>query len=218
MRICISIIMTFVLVQLVHGKTFEEHVLVSYDPLVTELKHHGFGGPLGKEAAEFALIRQLIEDGTNRDHSVSIVGMSVGGVNGEVMSSLGLEMGKQNEKGLLLKRVYSADGNPCYAICGPRANICSAVAIVLLWDQYITRAYCERFNTKEISAWKTSKELSRKIELGTARHDEIVDYCEFAESRRNALTRANRMYSSTAAGVIESIVQKLGPLFKLRTF
>ncbi|AFM26314.1 hypothetical protein [Desulfomonile tiedjei] len=218
MRICIAIIMTLSLAHLVHGRTFEEYVLVNYDPLVSELKHHGFGGPLGKETAEFALIRQLIEDGTNRDHSVSIVGMSVGGVNGEVMSSLGLEMGKQNEKGLLLKRVYSADGNPCYAICGPRANICSAVAIVLLWDKYITQAYCERFNTKEISAWKTSKELSRKIELGTAGHDDIIDYCEFAEPRRRALMRANRMYSSTAAGVIESVVQKLGPLFKLRTF
>jgi hypothetical protein len=210
--------MTFLLVQVVHGKTFEEHVLVSYDPLVTELKQHGFGGPLGKEAAEFALIRQLIEDGINRDHSVSIVGMSVGGLNGEVMSSLGLEIGKENDKGLLLKRVYSADGNPCYAISGPRANICSAVAIVLLWDKYITQAYCERFNTKEISAWKESKELSRKIELGTAMPDEIACYGIFAELRRNALVRANRMYSSTAAGVIESIVQKMGPLFRLRTF
>lgn len=217
--IFISSMMLLMVVQQVHGKSVEEHILVSYNPVVTELKNHGFDGPLAKEAAKFALVRQLIEDGTNRDHSVSIVGMSLGGVNGLVMSRLGLEMGKENNGGLVLKTVTSSDGQACYGIYGPRANICSAVAIVLLWDKYITEAYTSSFNQQEIEAWDASKNISRKIACGKANTDETAEYYgKLSLPRRKALTRANRMYSPTAAAAIEKIVTDMGPVFDFVRF
>ncbi|MBI5249931.1 MAG: hypothetical protein HY912_10600 [Desulfomonile tiedjei] len=206
-------------VQQSHAKSIEEHILVSYNRVVTELKIHGFDGPLAKEAAKFALVRQLIEDGINRDHSVSIVGMSMGGVNGEVMSDLGLELGKENSNGLVLKRVTSSDGVACYGIYGPRANVCSAVAIVLLWDKYIMEAYPDSFKQQEIEAWKVSRDLSPKIACGSAQSDEIALYNgELSQPRRKALEKANRMYSPTASSAIEKIVTDMQPLFDFVRF
>jgi hypothetical protein len=207
------------LAQQVQGKSVEEHILVSYHPVVTGLAAQGIEGPLAKEAARFGLVRQLIEDGVGRDHSVSIVGMSLGGLNGLVMSHLGLELGKENNNGLKLKRVTSADGNPCYAIYGPRANVCSAVAIVLLWDKYITEAYSERFDQEEIDAWEASKDISNKIACGTAQSTEIARYDgELSVPRRKALEKANRMYSPTASRAIEKIVTEMQPIFEFVRF
>ncbi len=221
MRVLISIcsVMFLFVVQQVHGKSIEEHILVSYNPVVTELMRRGFDGPLAKEAAKFALVRQLIEDGINRDHSVSIVGMSLGGLNGQVMNSLGLEMGKEDNDGLVLKRVTSSDGDTCYAIYGPRANVRSAVAIVLLWDKYIVEAYWNNFNKQEIEAWQSSKDISRKIAGGEAQSCEVDDYFgKLSLPRRKALERANRMYSPTASSVIEKIVSDMEPIFDFVRF
>lgn len=219
MRVLILTTMILSVVHGAYGKSIEEHILVSYNPVVTELKTYGFEGPIAKEAAKFALIRQMIEDGINRDHSVSIVGMSLGGVNGSVMNSVGLELGKENDKGLRLKTVTSGDGTSCYGIYGPRANVCSAVAIVLLWDKYITEAYTSSFNKQEIEAWEASKDLSKRIACGDAHPEEISYYQdELARFRRKALERANRMYSPTASSAIEKIVKDMEPVFDFVRF
>jgi hypothetical protein len=202
-----------------NAKSIEEHILVSYSLVVDQLTNRGFGGPLADEVGRFGLVRQLIEDGQNRKHSVSIVGMSLGGANESVLKELGLKMGETNEAGFTLKKVTSSDGETFYALYGPRANVCSAVAIALLWDKYINQAYTSSFTREQIEAWNKSKEISRKICRNKATAEEIEKYYgELAVPRRKAIEKANRMYSPTAAGAITKIVSDMKDIFEFARF
>lgn len=213
--------MVFFLLAPVHAnaKSIEEHILVSYSLVVDQLKSRGLGGPLAEEVGRFGLIRQLIEDGQNREHSVSIVGMSMGGANESVLKELGLTMGCTNEEGFTLKKVTSGEGETFYAVHGPRANVCSAVAITLLWDKYINHAYTSSFTSDQIEAWNMSKEISGKICCNQARPEEVEKYYgELAAPRRKAIEKANRMYSPTAAQVITKIVNDMKEVFDFARF
>lgn len=203
----------------VKAKSVEEHILVSYGRVIDHLKSRGFGGPLAEEVGRFALIRQLIEDGQNREHSVSIVGMSLGGANESVLRDLGLTLGCTNDEGFTLKKVTTSDGETFYALYGPRANVCSAVAITLLWDKYINYAYTASFTQEEINAWNMSKRLSRRIWRNKATTEEIEKYYgELYTPRRKALEKANRMYSPTAAEAIKRIVNDMKDVFDFARF
>jgi hypothetical protein len=135
--------------------SFEEHILLNYPLAIENLTARGLSGPVWKEMAKYALIRQAVEDGVTRPHSMSIVGMSIGGPHAQIMDELGLKRGCQNEQGLTLSVADSY-----YMIKGPRANICSTVAICLLWDKYIVELHPGRFNDSERDQWKKAKELS----------------------------------------------------------
>jgi hypothetical protein len=202
-----------------NAKSIQEHILVRYELVCDQLQKRGFEGPFGKEVAKFALIRQIIEDGQTRNHSVSIVGMSPGGTNAEVLEELGLAMGKSNCDGLSLRRVTSSAGETFYCIKGPRANVCSATAITLLWDKYVNGALKSAFNPSEVSAWNESKTISRKIADNSATESEIATYeGELAAPRRKVIEKANRCYSPTAAGAIAKIVKDMEPIFEFAKF
>jgi hypothetical protein len=203
----------------VSAKSIEEHILVSYNLVLDQLKARGLEGPLADEVGRFALIRQLIEDGHNRDHSVSIVGMSLGGANERVLRDIGLIVGETNEEGLTLKHVTSNDGGRCYAVYGPRANVWSVVAITLLWDKYVNEGCAGSFRPEEIQAWNTSKEISRKMALNRATDEEIRAYREeLAGLRKGVIEKANRMYSPTAAGAITKTVKDMKDVFDFVRF
>ena len=74
-----------------HARTIEENILVRYHLVLERLQEEGFYGPFGEEVAKFAVLRQIIEDGPSREHSVSIVGMCPGGMNKEVMNLSGID-------------------------------------------------------------------------------------------------------------------------------
>lgn len=198
-----------------NARSIEEHILVHYRLICDQLQNRGFKGPFGKEVAKFALIRQIIEDGQTRDHSVSIVGMSPGGTNGQVMDELGLVMGKSNSDGLSLQRLTSGAGETFYCIKGPRANICSATAITLLWDKYVNGVQKQWFTPSEVLAWNESKTISQKIATNSATKEEVEAYeGELAAPRRKIIEKANRIYSPTAAGAITKIVKDMEPVFE----
>jgi hypothetical protein len=203
----------------VSAKSIEEHVLVQYKLVCDQLQERGFQGPFAREVAKFALIRQVIEDGQTREHSVSIVGMSPGGTNAEVLDELGLAMGKSNHDGLSLQKLTSNEGETFYCIKGPRANVCSATAITLLWDKYVNGALKAAFNPSEVSVWNESKTISRKIADNSATENEIAAYeGELAAPRRKIIEKANRIYSPTAAQAITKIVRDMEPLFEFVKF
>lgn len=202
-----------------HAKSIEEHILVHYKLVCDELQKRGFQGPFAQEVAKFALVRQIIEDGQTREHSVSIVGMSPGGTNGQVLDELGLVMGKSNHDGLSLQKLTSNEGETFYCIKGPRANVCSATAITLLWDKYVNGALKAAFNPSEVSVWNESKTISRKIADNSATENEIAAYeGELAAPRRKIIEKANRCYSPTAAGAITKIVKDMEPVFEFVKF
>ena len=203
----------------VNAKSIEEHVLVHYNLVCDQLQERGFQGPFAREVAKFALIRQIIEDGQTRDHSVSIVGMSPGGTNAAVLDELGLAMGKSNRDGLSLQRLTSSAGETFYCIKGPRANVCSAIAITLLWDKYVNGAQKERFTPSEVQAWNKSKTISQRIAVNSATKKEVEAYeGELAAPRRKIIEKANRIYSPTAAHAITKIVKDMDPLFDFVRF
>jgi|SRR5271157_3221182 len=203
----------------VNAKSIEEHVLVDYKLVCDQLQERGFQGPLAREVAKFALIRQVVEDGQTRNHSVSIVGMSPGGTNAEVLDELGLAMGKSNHEGLSLQRLTSNAGETFYCIKGPRANVCSAIAITLLWDKYVNGAQKERFTPSEVLAWNKSKTISQRIATNSATKKEVEAYeGELAALRRKIIEKANRIYSPTAAHTITKIVRDMEPLFDFVKF
>jgi hypothetical protein len=200
------------------AKSIEEHILVSYSRLVDQLEEHGFQGPLAEEVGRYALIRQVIEDGSDREHSVSIVGMCPGGANERAMCDAGLIMGETNGKGIKLGKVTS-NGETFYALYGPRANVVSAVAVTLLWDKYVNGDQTHRFKDEEIKAWNASKDISRKIDCKVASKEEIDRYYgELAAPRRKAIEKANCTYSPTAAATINRIVNDMGAIFDFALF
>jgi hypothetical protein len=201
----------------VNAKSVQEHVLVNYKLVCDKLQERGFQGPFGREVAKFALIRQVIEDGQGRDHSVSIVGMSPGGTNAQVIEELGLAKGKLNRDGLSLERLTSENGETFYCIKGPHANVCSAVAISLLWDKYVNGA--QRFSPSEVQVWNKSKSISQKIASNTATQEEVEVYQgDLAAPRRRVIEKANRIYSPTAAYAITKIVNDMESFFNFVKF
>jgi hypothetical protein len=190
------------------AQCFEEHILVSYPLVIEELTARGLKGPVWTEMAKYALIRQAVEDGVTRHHSTSIVGMSVGGPHAQIMDSLGLKKNCQNEQGLTLSTAESY-----YAIKGPRANICSVMAICLLWDKYVTELHPGTFKDEEKAQWIKAKELSERNASGLCNADEMKELEELQPVYRRTIKKANGMYSSTASSEINSIVDKMDSVF-----
>jgi hypothetical protein len=194
-----------------HTSSVEEHILVHYDHVVDRLNQHGFKGPFASEIAKFALIRQIVEDGPTRNHSRSIVGMSVGDANTEAFQELGLTVGCVNSYGICLKKCNDGNGQSMYAIHGPRANIWSAAALSILWDKYINHVHKNRFTAEEIDGWNVCKDLSAKIANGESCQQQR--YQELLCLAKRALRKANALYSSTAAHSVAKIVQDMESLF-----
>jgi len=203
---------------LADAKSIEEHILVSYSLVVNQLQERGFEGPMAEEVGRFALIRQLIEYGQDIHHSVSIVGMCPGGANERAMCDLGLTLGATNEEGITLKKITS-NGETFYALHGPRSNVFSVVAVTLLWDRYVNEAQTHCFKNEEIHAWNVSKGISRRIDSKIATSQEVERYFgELSAPRRNAIEKANRLYSSTAAAAITKIVNDMKEVFDFARF
>jgi hypothetical protein len=203
------------LVNVGHADSFEEHVLVDYKLIIKDLDQHGFKRPFADDVAKFALVRQVVEDGCGRPHSVSIVGMSVCEQHGEVMKSLGLTLGAEiNDKGLCLKKIPSPEGGDYYSIQGPRANVCSAVALTLLWDTYVNDKFKSKFSPEESLAWNGSKDISQRISRETASPDELVLYDDLKPVRKKVVQKVNGIYNSSAAPTINKLVDTLEPLFQ----
>jgi hypothetical protein len=216
MRKFLLVILVLVMAGYSEARTIEENILVRYSLVLERLQEHGFHGPFCEEVARFAVLRQIIEDGPTREHSVSIVGMSLGGMNKEVMDHLGLIQGNKNNEGLVLKTVDSNDGQRCYAIYGPRADVTSTVAIALLWDKYVNEL--PNFKPEERLAWNQSKAISETLAKGET--DDVAGRavlgCMAGETRK-ILAKANRMYGSLAASQIQRMVTDFGPLFEQAT-
>lgn len=208
------LLVLFIVVIPAHGLgcSIEEHILVHYDHVVDRLNQQGYKGPFAREIAKFALIRQIVEDGPTRSNSKSIVGMSVGGANTEALEELGLTMGSVNSDGIRLKKCTDAIGQSMYVIHGPRANIWSAAALGILWDKYINQVYKHRFTVEEIEGWNVCKDLSEKIARGGIGQQQR--YQELLCAGRQALRKANTLYSSTAAHSISKIVLEMESLFE----
>ncbi len=214
MRFLLLLIFFLVPTGFCHAASIEEHILVNYPLIVKSIERYGFAGPFGREVAKFALMRQIVEDGADRNHSLSIVGMSVGEPHASIMKTVGLTMGQTNEQNMCLRKVTSSEGNTYYSIHGPRANVCSATAIALLWDSYVNKTHSEKFKAEECKAWNSSKEISSNMAGNCADSEQCELYNAVEPARQKAIEKANRLYSPTAAETIKTMVKNYDSLFE----
>jgi hypothetical protein len=198
----------------VPSRDYTTHVSCYYTKIIDLLERFGFTGPFAEELAKFALLRQLIEDGTNRSDTVSMVGMVPGGINKRVVEKMGLKRGEINEHGLKLSQVTANDGQGSYAVYGPLANVWSCLAIVLVWDEYVNGGQFS-ISPELAVAWNESKKISRRIAEGQADPDAVLKYeKDIAERRTKAIKRVNAMYGPGSSS-IEGLVKNLEPAFSL---
>jgi hypothetical protein len=216
MRTFIFVIFVLVIAAQANARTIEENILVRYSLVLEKLQEQGFHGAFGEEVGRFAVLRQIIEDGPTREHSVSIVGMCPGGMNKEVMNRMGLIPGMKNQDGLVLRTVGTHDGQQSYAIYGPRADVTSTVAIALLWDKYVNEM--PYFKIEEKRAWNQSKAISEGIAKGDISHEAVhLTLAYVSDEAKKVLAKANRMYGSLAATQIQRMASDMKPIFELAT-
>jgi hypothetical protein len=181
---------------------YSRNVELHYRKVVETLKEHNITGPFGEEVAKYALMRQILEDGTNRPHHTSIVGMYPGGLNERVMKNrLGLSKDHPVYK---LYTVPTPEGTSSYAVAGPYANVLSAAAIALVWDEYINGGV---FSVKRayIDCWNLCCVLSAEIANKTCSEEQLTKYKEMSQLREEAIHRVNSMYGPNAVSVKQQV-------------
>ncbi len=215
MKVCLHLCCLLIITTHSYAAGIEDHILTGYGLLVDKLETNGIKRPFAEDVAKFALIRQIVEDGADRSHCRSIVGMSLCEPHSAVLQSLGLKLGKVGAEDIRLGTVRTAD-SAYYELKGPRANLCSAAAIALLWDKYVNELHVRRFNEDEREAWNVSKEISDRISHSQAALGDFHFYRELKPLRTKVLSKVNSIYSSTAAATINNMVMGFEHLFQCR--
>jgi hypothetical protein len=185
----------------------ETRILKYFRSVVDETKDHGLSGPIAFEAAQFALLRRIHEDGLSRDTAVSMNGMVPGSPNKEVITRLDLD-------GCELSHTTANDGQGCYVINGPRANIFGAVAIALWYDEIINSDRFHICNKREKEIWNTSKHHSHMIAIGKKAPIHRNYMRAFRKERIQILEKVNRAYGPQGKH-INALRKKLEPFFSL---
>ncbi len=165
--------------------TYVDHIESYYKPLVKELQGYGLRGPISLELAQFALLRQIHEDGIDRSADRSLNGMVPGGINQRVMDRLDWSFHK-------LSRVTANDGQGCYCIRGPRANIQGALAIALWYDEIIST--WPSVDDRERALWERSKVNSYLQTTPFTESEYVLTFLGNEPARLALLTKVNNWY------------------------
>lgn len=184
---------------------YEIRIMKYFESIVEEVQDHGLSGPIAKEAAQFALLRRIHEDGLDRATDVSMNGMIPASPNREVIEQVYMPECE-------LGRVTANDGQGCYVIEGPRANIYGATAIALWYDAIINSDRFKICNEREREIWNMSRHHSHMIAIGrtAAIHENYMRV--FKEDRLEILEKVNRAYGPAGRN-INQLRKKLEPFF-----
>ena len=186
---------------------YETRILRYFEDVVSEVEDHGLSGPIGEEAAKFALLRRIHEDGLDRPTDVSMNGMVPGSPNKEVIEQLYMPECE-------LGRVTANDGQGCYVIRGPRANVFGAAAIALWYDAIVNSDRFKVCDERERIIWNTSRHHSHMIAIGKKAAIHKNYFRAFREERIRILEKVNRAYGPQGR-IINQLRKKLEPFFVL---
>jgi len=172
--------------------THESIIELYYEDTIREIQNHGFKGPIAAELAQFAMLRRIYEDGTNRPSSVSMNGMVPGQPNKDIIERLYMPECEVDV-------VRARDGQGCYRIQCSKANIMGSVAIALWYDKLIYELSC--FSEKDKEIWDRSVRYSGLIEtpFGTSEHQ--VEFNLLKQKRIKLLERINSKYGPNGRGI-----------------
>ena len=185
--------------------SYETRILRFFDSVVGEVEDHGLSGPLAFEASQFALLRRIHEDGLARATDVSMNGMVPSSPNKEVIEQVDIDECE-------LSRTTANDGQGCYVISGPRANIFGAAAIALWYDAIINSDRFKICNEREREIWNTSRHHSHMIAIGRTQPIHRNYFHAFKKERMEILKKVNRAYGPQGSH-INSLQKKLEPFF-----
>jgi hypothetical protein len=187
------------------GATFEEHVNYDYPSVVNKLEQCGFKGPIAKDLAKYALVRQVHENGTDRSPDYSIPGIGCGGWNHEFLMDTVNVFGPHLKVG----RITDSEGMRMYVLKGPEATQVSTVTIARLFDHYVERF---NFSKQDKDTWQKSKVYSYILHCDPKSHEYWNEYRRLTPAREKIIKRCNKMYGP-GGDRIEGQVKKLEPLF-----
>lgn len=183
--------------------TYVEQIEMNYRPLVQKIQEHGLEGPIAMEVAQFALLRQILEDGIDRSSDKSFNGMVPGGVNKRVMERLDWTHHR-------LSRVTANDGQGCYCITGPRANLQGALAIALWYDEIISSWPSIKDHERDL--WERSKTFSYLQTTAFADTRHVMTFLGDESVRLKLLMKANECYGPKGC-YINQLREELRPVF-----
>lgn len=179
----------FLILMLIPISCFANHesYMKTYLPQVEAHLEKDFPGPIARELGSMALARQILEDGLNKGSGYSVAGIGVGKPNSEIVTAKLFEW-------LKVGRATDYEGGTFYSFKGPQANICSAVIIAYLFDQYVGK-----FLPKLESKWEMAKSVSKELDENDC---VILDAIYDDLDPSSILERTNRMYGPNAEGVL----------------
>jgi hypothetical protein len=204
----IFVILFLVLPNFCIGGSFEDCVNHSYLDLVLKIQDCGIQGPLAKELAQYALVRQAHEDGLDRPKHYSVPGISAGGWNEDILKTTL----KRMKCGIPVTHCYDSEGMKMFVLQGEGANVASAVTIAFLFDYYVTK-FPQAFTEAQRDAWWKSRTYSYLLSC----HPTLKEYQEAYDSlygeRQKILQRCNGMYGPGQERIVGE-VKRLQPVFK----
>lgn len=183
--------------------TYVDHIERYYKPLVQKIQEYGLKGPISMELAQFALLRQIHEDGLDRSPEKCLNGMVPGGINKRVMERLHWT---DNE----LSKVTANDGQGCYRITGPEANIQGALAIALWYDEIIDSGQAIKEHEREL--WERSKVNSYLQTTAFIDTEYVMTFLGDELGRLELLRKANNWYGPSGRHIDQMRVN-LRPVF-----
>ncbi len=183
--------------------TYVDHIEWYYQPLVRKIQEHGLKGPIAMEVAQFALLRQILEDGIERSADKSLNGMVPGGINKGVMERLDWTHNQ-------LSKVTANDGQGCYRITGPGSNLQSALAIALWYDAIISNQ--PNVKDRERELWERSKTCSYLQTTAFMETRHIMTFLGDEPGRLQLLMKANSWYGPKGR-YINELREHLRPVF-----
>jgi hypothetical protein len=192
------------------GGSFEDHVLNHYTSVVKKIEACGYNGPIAKELAQYAVIRQGLEDGLNRPHTYSIPGISSGGWNEDILKGV-IKVLKPE---ITLGHCRDSEGVRLFILQGDEACRVSATTIACLYGYYLVK-FNKSFSDKQHQIWGRSITYSYLLSC----KPDLVEYKEEYDALKNdrikIIQRCNRMYGPKS-DQIERKVNELQFLFEER--
>lgn len=207
-KVKIKVILTIILVAwasvaLGQQLSIEQRIINFFPGIVQEVQDHGLSGPIAREAAKYAHLRCIHEDGLDRPTNISYNGMVPGSPNKEVIEKLYMPDHK-------LGRVTANDGQGCYVIKGPKAHVMGSVAIALWYDAIINSDRLRVCSAEEKRIWNLSRYYSHMIALGHRNYKH--KFQKLKEPRDQILQKVNRAYGPKGHS-INALKAKLEKLF-----
>jgi hypothetical protein len=209
MKIFITICVLFLPITS-YAASFDHHINNHYLDLVEALKDNGLPGPIAKEIAPYALIRQLHEDGLDRPPTYSVPGIGCGEWTGEIVKKCVKRVNPVIKLNKVVGDAASGGSMSLYCLQGEKANLIGALSVAHVFDYYVDHYY---FSEADRAVWRRSKTYSYLLHCDPNLKEYEAEYKSLQEERTKIIQKCNRMYGP-GSGRIESTINKLNPLFE----